>query len=288
METSQLGPLFNDSGLNLKIGTANVQSIKGKAIALQDYLLDSNLDVFLATETWLKDDDKDKAWLLESGVNKGEFKCLTSNRSGTKKGGGLALIYKLESGIKCKMMDNGERSSFQFAVWKLDIKNNVLTAVRLYHPPTTHLAIDSNAVFIIEFWNHMCNIQLESKNIVILGDFSLHVNDKSDTDTQQFMDVVEASGLKQWVDFPTHKLGNTLDLIITELAAEEQTNNIDCGPYIYDNSIITCTFNLPKQRLIQTNKIQKFQEGWYCGTDCDMDFDSINLDSENLGDSVTV
>ena len=74
----------------------------------------------------------------------------------------------------------------------------------------------------MEFFNFMCDLQLESKNIVILGDFNLHVNDKSDTDAQHFIDTVEASRLKQWVDFPTHKLGNTLDLIITELAAEVQ------------------------------------------------------------------
>ena len=30
---------LNDSGLNLKIGTGNLQSLKGKAITLQDYLL---------------------------------------------------------------------------------------------------------------------------------------------------------------------------------------------------------------------------------------------------------
>ena len=93
----QLDPLhstsneFNDSGLNLKTDTGNLQLIKEKEITLQDYLLDNNLDIFLATETWLKD-DKDKIWLLGLYLNKGEFKCLTSNRSDTKKGGALALI----------------------------------------------------------------------------------------------------------------------------------------------------------------------------------------------------
>ena len=50
------------------------------------------------------------------------------------------------------------------------------------------------------FLSFMCELQLESKNIVILGDFNLHVNDKSDTNAQQFIDIVEASGLKQWID----------------------------------------------------------------------------------------
>ena len=124
------------------------------------------------------------------------MKCLTLNRSGTKKGGGLALIYKLGSGTKYAVMDNGERSSFQFGVLELDIQNRVLMVVRVYHPPTTHHATDSNAVFIMEFLNLMCDLQLENKNMVILGDFNWHVNNKLDANAQQFIDMVEASGLK--------------------------------------------------------------------------------------------
>ena len=121
---------------------------------------------------------------------------VASNRSGTKKRGGLALIYKSGSGIKCAMMNNGEKSSFQFAVMKLEIQNKVLTVIGVYHPPTKHQANDSNAVFIMEVLNFMCDLQLDTKNIVILGDFNLHVNDKSETNAQQFIDMVEASRLK--------------------------------------------------------------------------------------------
>ena len=103
--------------------------MKGKAIALQDVLIDSKTDVFIAKETWLKDTDRDEAWLPGSCINKGDFKCVISNRSGTKKGGGLAMVYKPGSGIKCVQMDNGEKSSFQFAIWKLEIRNRVLTVV---------------------------------------------------------------------------------------------------------------------------------------------------------------
>ena len=75
---------LNDSGLNLKIGTGNLQSLKGKPKTLQDFLIDSNTDVFMVTETWLKDIDRDEAWLLGSCINKGDFGCVTSNRSGIK------------------------------------------------------------------------------------------------------------------------------------------------------------------------------------------------------------
>ena len=62
--------------------------------------------------------------------------------------------------------------------------NKVLTVVGVYHPPNTHLATNANAVFIMEFFNLMCDLQLECKNIMILVDFNLHIDDKSDPDTQ--------------------------------------------------------------------------------------------------------
>ena len=199
----------NDFGLNLKIGTGNLHSLKGKTIALQDFLIHSKTDTFMATETWLKDMDRDEAWLLGSCINKGDFRCVTSNKSGTKKGGGLAMVYKPGSGIKCILIENGEKSSLQFAVWKLEIRNKVLRVVGIYHPPTKHLANVSNAIFITGFLDFMGELQLSNKNIVILSDFNLHVNDKSDTGAQQFIDMVEASGMKQWINFPTHKQGDS-------------------------------------------------------------------------------
>ena len=160
------------------------------------------------------------------------------------------MVYKPGSGIKCVQLDNVEKSSFQFAIWKLEIRNKVLTMAGICHPPTKHLVNNSYAIFITEFLDFMGELQLGNKNIVILGNFNLHVNDKSDTDTQQFIDMVEASGMKNLIDFPTHKQGNTLDLIITELAAEDQIKNACCGPYISDHCIITCTCNIPKTKMV--------------------------------------
>ena len=97
------------------------------------------------------------------------------------------------------------------------------------------------------------------------------------------VDMVEAPGLKQWVDFPTHKLGNTLDLIITELAAEVQAKNISWGPYILDHCINTCMFNLPKTKInMKQIKYGILKKADIVDMISDMDLDSINLDSENL------
>ena len=61
-------------------------------------------------------------------------------------------------------MENGEKSSFQFAIWKLENRNKVVTVVGIYHPPTKHLVNDSNAIFITEFLDFMGELQLSNKN----------------------------------------------------------------------------------------------------------------------------
>ena len=77
--------------------------------------------------------------------------------------------------------------------------------------------------------------------------------------------------------------GNTLDLIITELAAEVQIKNVYCGPYIYDHCIITCTCNIPKTKMVTKQiKYRDFKKVNMTEMIEDMDLDSINLASENL------
>ena len=56
--------------------------------------------------------------------------------------------------------------------------------------------------------------------LIILGDFNIHGNDNSDENAIIFMDIIMALGLEQHVYFPTHKAGNTLDLVMTELGSK--------------------------------------------------------------------
>ena len=100
--------------------------------------------------------------------------------------------------------------------------------------------------------------------------------------------MVEALGRKQLIDFPTCKQGNTLDLIITELAAEVQIKNVYCRPYISDHCIITFTSNIPKTKMvIKQIKYRDFNKANMTEMIEDMNLDSINLDGENLEELVS-
>ena len=53
-------------------------------------------------------------------------------------------------------------------------------------------------------------------NLLILGDFNLHINDLDNPDTGIFLDTVTAMGLNKHVNFATHHLGNILDLVLLD------------------------------------------------------------------------
>ena len=45
------------------------------------------------------------------------------------------------------------------------------------------------------------------------------------------MDIIMALGLEQHVNFPTHKAGNTLDLVMTELGSKLEVTR--CSPALF-------------------------------------------------------
>ena len=66
------------------------------------------------------------------------------------------------------------------------------------------------------------------------------------TETMIFNETIQALGFKH-VTRPTHKQGNTLDLIFTELTSEIQVTNCITHGYISDHSLVTMETNLNKE-----------------------------------------
>jgi hypothetical protein len=50
---------------------------------------------------------------------------------------------------------------------------------------------------------------------VVCGDFNIHVNDPNDLHAKRFAATIESFDLVQSVVGPTHRTGNTLDLVVT-------------------------------------------------------------------------
>ena len=71
-------------------------------------------------------------------------------------------------------------------------------------------------MFLDDFVEVLADVLADPGNILILGDFNIHVNNKDDPDAKVFSDMMEALGLNQHINFSTHRSDNTLDLVFTE------------------------------------------------------------------------
>ena len=86
------------------------------------------------------------------------------------------------------------------------------------------------------------------KNPIFLGDFNIHISDITNTDGEDFRDLLMALGLQQIVDFPTHVKGNTLDLIISSIEYVYKVSDVKYGPLLSDHFLISAVINFPKPK----------------------------------------
>ena len=90
-----------------------------------------------------------------------------------------------------------------------------------------------------------------------LGDFNLHVSNTDDTDPAIFNDSIDAMGLYQHVGFSTHKSGNILDLILSDITDNTKVLTTAPGSYLMDHRVVIATLNVkthtqkPKVRTIR-------------------------------------
>ena len=172
---------------------------------------------------------------------------------GTGKGGGLALIHKVQYPVK--LISSGHKASFEYAIWELRAKKNTITIHSIYHPPYSTTNRITNAMFIEEFTDYVSSCLPIHQNNIFIGDFNLHVSNQLDTDATIFGDTINALGLYQHVGFSTHKSGNVLDLILSDFTDEAKVLKAAPGPFLTDHRAVISTLNIKKLKPV-TKRIQ--------------------------------
>ena len=80
----------------------------------------------------------------------------------------------------------------------------------MYRPPDTNVL-----KFCQEFSDYMELNIISNTELILMGDFNIHINNSLNLDATPFEDTLETFGLHNHINFATHQLQNTLDLIIT-------------------------------------------------------------------------
>ena len=179
----------------------NVRALKEKGFSCQDFIMSTNVDFLMITESWMK--PQHLAPLIEACPPDYSY----FNQPRLTRGGGLAVIYR--NNFKCSQLSFGSFSSFESFSFLINGKSPLL-CVLIYRPP------NYNAKFIDEFSELLSLIMPQYDRVQILGDFNLHVCCPSESVfAADFIKLYESFNLLQSVTGPTHIKGHTLDLVLS-------------------------------------------------------------------------
>ena len=131
----------------------------------------------------------------------------------------------------------------------------------IYRPPK------QNSKFMSEIAELLSVASTNYDKILLSGDFNLHIDSPSDSNSLEVIRLLETFDLKQQVGSSTHKLGHILDLVITK-GLNTQVSQIS-DVFISDHFCIFFQINLEvkkkvpesyfKKRYIDSETAKKFQ-----------------------------
>lgn len=161
---------------DLTFGLFNTRSLTNKGPLIYDLLNDSKFDFLCLTETWQQPHDFSQ---LNQSVPPGFVYTCQPRASG--RGGGLAILYNEK--WKVSPMNVPLYESFESTV--LQINGPVPTVVAtVYRPPR------SNASFLNDFSVFLTLLSSTSQNVIILGDFNIHMDNVSNILTRDIMPYI--------------------------------------------------------------------------------------------------
>ena len=231
---------INCSNANINTGKClqfriwNAQSLRNKTSVLHDYLCHNDIDICAITESWFKTKDTvaraectppTPPWLYHQ-------KPLAFRPSRWRHRAHLQIHF-----IAC-----------QSCRWRkniLSIRRKIKLLV-IYRPPYSTAHRVTVTTFLDEFANYLEPIILSPEPLVIAGDMNIHVDDPDDSDAIKFLDLLDSYGLTQHVNTPTHRLGHTLDLIITRVSDALTKSTPISDSYFSDHFTVLCPLVLRK------------------------------------------
>uniref|UniRef100_A0A3B3DXI4 Reverse transcriptase domain-containing protein n=1 Tax=Oryzias melastigma TaxID=30732 RepID=A0A3B3DXI4_ORYME len=105
----------------------------------------------------------------------------------------------------------------------------------IYRPPKTNLD------FITHFSSLLAHLSSLSPNVILLGDFNIHMDNPNLPLTKDFSSALDSFGFLQAANFPTHAKGHTLDLICC--SGLTPSNCTAADPHISDHFLVS--FSIP-------------------------------------------
>ena len=226
----------------------NCRSLNKNGIKLKDHIVEYDCDIVAVTETWLPCEDILANHIIGDVCPEG-YKMSHTPPSSGHRGGEVGLIYKTSLDIRVPTTNEPptmpKYKSFEYSHHLLKINSKWVRIVNTYRPPPSITNGLTTEKFFSEFEMFMEYVTTLPGQILILGDVNYHLEDTSNGQTRDFLELLDVLNLSQLVNQPTHRLGHTLDCIITEKNSNLVNNIQVYTPWISDHCLVA--FNVSVQ-----------------------------------------
>ena len=239
-------------------------------------LEDQDIDIALLQETWLNKGDS--AVLAE--IKDHGFDVIHANRTMRDIGGGVTVIFKPEMNLKRSQRKESHKS-FEVNITILKGRNTNIKIVNLYRTPYTKKHRVTPKTFLKEFENLLETLALYSGQLLIVGDFNMHIEKPDDIYAQQLISSLDECNLTQHQDKPTHIHGGILDLLIT--SENMKPNNTTVHYDNLDSDHYPVLFQIEGQKNIDRAPNITFQRRKY--SELDVDKFKMEISKSILNDS---
>ena len=216
------------------------RSTRSKSYIILDTILSLKLDIIPLTETWIPEnaDNVTKYDIVPYG-----FHVLHSHRP-------ISVIFR--NSIRLDAIKSPSNFSFESLTAKVSFSSHCLFLSVIYRPPNT-------GNFIGELTSHLYFLYSFFSNFILAGDFNTPNCTSHDNLLSALLRELE---LVQHIDFPTHRLGNILDLIITPKPNSHLIQEIGKETFDSDHYLILCSLNLASPPLPPHIVISRFFENF--------------------------
>ena len=160
------------------------------------------------------------------------FHVLHSHRPIGKRSEGISVISR--NSIRLDAIKSPSHSFFEALTAKVSFSSHCLFLSMIYRPPNT-------GNFICELKSHLYFLYSLSSNFILASAFNTPNCTSHDNPLSALLRELE---LIQHIDFPTHRLGNILDLIITPKPNSHLIQEIGRETFDSDHYLILCSLNL--------------------------------------------
>ena len=226
---------INCGNEGLSCALINERSVGNKSSQVLDLITENNLDIFVITETWLFSREQAKLNMITP-----EGYISFSKPRDERKGGGITIICQNE--LKCETKNSPfHATSFEFLHLGITINNKYFSLYTIYRLDPN---VEKMSVFFDEFATYLENWTLVSHGVLILGDFNIHIDLPNDSKASTFLEILKMFNLVQHIVVPTHKSGDTIDLIISH--PNDFVYNVVVNEYFSDNKTVSFTLRAIK------------------------------------------